>query len=285
MGWTLVAHWFVVAESVVAVLVVLGNSLVLLTLAHYRQLRTITNIFIASLAAADLCVGLVMVPVAVLSEDAVPHDFYSCLVLVLSVMTFTQVSILCLLGVALERFLAIIAPFRYYHIMNKHNAIVLNVVLWVIGIAISMIPLIFPKAHRPDGVRCDFVNVIERRYAVLLFYYFYIPILLFNIAVYSYIYYVVRSHRLRIYASTCPSRHTLSKLDRKLLKKERSDTQGAKWLFIVVLLFALCWLPLRIHDCIRYFFYFNLSTFIAHSPRVSSKRFTITLTLLAMLLG
>jgi hypothetical protein len=261
---------YLVAESVVAVLVVVGNGIVLVAIAHYRQLQTITNIFIASLAAADLCVGLVQVPVALLPElDGQPHDFYGCVLLNCSIIVFTNISTLGLLGVALERFLAIAAPLQYHNIVSKKKVVALNVALWVAGTMIGLIPLLDPMSQiTVDGVfYCLFRNVVKDKLMVQIFYLFYSPILVFILGVYAYIYYVLRSQRSRILASRPSTISTISTLQdrqvaqlsrlekrssQRFMRKRRLDLQGAKWLFIVVVLFVGCWLPIRVMDSIRY---------------------------------
>lgn len=44
---------------------ILGNTLIILTISRYRRMRTITNVFLASLASADLLLILICVPVMV----------------------------------------------------------------------------------------------------------------------------------------------------------------------------------------------------------------------------
>ena len=46
-------------------LIVTGNSLVLVAIAKFEQLRTLPNIFVASMASSDLLVGLLTIPVFV----------------------------------------------------------------------------------------------------------------------------------------------------------------------------------------------------------------------------
>lgn len=51
--------------SAVFLLGVTGNALIILTISRHRRLKTITNIFLASLASADLLLIIVCVPVNV----------------------------------------------------------------------------------------------------------------------------------------------------------------------------------------------------------------------------
>ena len=44
---------------------IIGNSLIIFTIAHYRRLKSTTNVFLASLASADLLVILICIPVKV----------------------------------------------------------------------------------------------------------------------------------------------------------------------------------------------------------------------------
>lgn len=57
--WILVT---LVVLAIVNVMVVLGNVLVILAVHHTSKLRNVTNMFIVSLAVADLMVGLAVLP-------------------------------------------------------------------------------------------------------------------------------------------------------------------------------------------------------------------------------
>lgn len=57
--WILVP---LIVLAIVNVMVVLGNVLVILAVYHTSKLRNVTNMFIVSLAVADLMVGLAVLP-------------------------------------------------------------------------------------------------------------------------------------------------------------------------------------------------------------------------------
>ena len=57
--WILVT---LIVLAIVNVMVVLGNVLVILAVYHSSKLRNVTNMFIVSLAVADLMVGLAVLP-------------------------------------------------------------------------------------------------------------------------------------------------------------------------------------------------------------------------------
>jgi hypothetical protein len=68
-------------EFLVAIVAVIGNSLVILVFYRERRLRRRTNYYIISLATADFLVGLIGIPFAVLvSELCMPRflafDFF-----------------------------------------------------------------------------------------------------------------------------------------------------------------------------------------------------------------
>uniref|UniRef100_UPI00358F98F2 adenosine receptor A1-like n=1 Tax=Myxine glutinosa TaxID=7769 RepID=UPI00358F98F2 len=105
---------YTIAEVVISVLSVVGNGLVCVAVMRTRHLRTVTNYFIVSLAVADICVGVVVIPSAILEDFGLPrHNFHLCVLMLSSIVVFTESSVLSLLAVAVERYLAIFRPLRY----------------------------------------------------------------------------------------------------------------------------------------------------------------------------
>ena len=62
-------------EAVCAVAAIVGNVLVIAVFCKYRVLRTVTNYYVISLAAADLLVGLVGIPSAIATSMGLPTHF------------------------------------------------------------------------------------------------------------------------------------------------------------------------------------------------------------------
>ena len=94
---------FVTAECVTSALSLLANGLVLLAIRRTRALRTVTNCFIGSLAAADALVAIVIPITLVTPRDAMSHDFHACVYLHSCVALITNTSQLNLVAIALER--------------------------------------------------------------------------------------------------------------------------------------------------------------------------------------
>ena len=66
---------YMAAELVIAILSTVGNLMVCAAVALNRKLRTVTNYFLVSLAVADICVGALAIPCAILTGVGVPrHD-------------------------------------------------------------------------------------------------------------------------------------------------------------------------------------------------------------------
>lgn len=97
-------------ETAIAVASVLGNVLVVLVVYVNRALRNTTFIFIVSLAVADVAVGALVIPVAIIINMEFKTQFFTCLVLSCLLLSITQSSILSLLAIAIDRFLRIKIP-------------------------------------------------------------------------------------------------------------------------------------------------------------------------------
>lgn len=224
----------------------LGNLLVLIAIIKNYQLQTPTNVFIASLATADMLVGLVAAPLAAVSFLGWPHDFLGCVFTNSIIVAFTQVSIFNLLAVAIERFYAIKHPFSYQKNMTVRRAFGVNVMVWCIGLLFGFLPVF--GWNLEDEVTeewtCNFVTVIDREYVVYFHFMGCILVPLFIImAIYFYIFLIVRKQMSQIAALevTAPNQRMSSSSS-----KFKKEIKAAKSLAIVILLFALSWIPIHV---------------------------------------
>ncbi|XP_030010757.1 adenosine receptor A2a-like [Sphaeramia orbicularis] len=159
--------FYIATELFIAVVAIVGNFLVCLAVTRNKKLRTITNYFLVSLAVADILVGLVAIPCAVLTNLGQPyHDLSLCLVLLSILMVLTQSSILSLLAVAAERYMAILLPFQYQRIMSHRNAQLALLLTWSLATVCGCVPLM--DWHRqPEGTDyCIFTCMVDMNYMV-----------------------------------------------------------------------------------------------------------------------
>ena len=107
-------------EIALAIHITVCNSFVMWAFYRYRQLRTITNTFIFSLALTDFLTGLLGIPLtvfSVLSEK--PASYYGCLAIHSSVLTLCTVSIFHLLVITFDKFLSISCRYIFLYFVLK----------------------------------------------------------------------------------------------------------------------------------------------------------------------
>ena len=248
-SWTAEDYIYIAAETVVGILAVVTNGLVLLAMMRYRRLRTVTNCYIGSLSVADMLVGLLVPPLLAVSKAGLPRNFYACVLINSLVLVCVNISILSLFCVALDRYWAVVHPIARRKVATKGRALLIAAAMWVLGIFLGLIPLM--GWHKsPEGFSlCSYSRVIDRKYSVyLIFIGFLVPILL------AMLYMHVRI--ILAFRSMCESTQ-MSSID-MAPKRRRPITAREmkmfKTLSLMFGLFALCWLPLYILNCIRVWF-------------------------------
>lgn len=114
---------YAVLEGLVAVGATVGNGLVIVAFRRERRLRRRTNYYIVSLAVADLLVGVVGIPCAVLSSVGLPRHLHLCVFSVSLIIVLCTVSILSLVAVSADRYWAILYPMAYSTNSNTKIAV------------------------------------------------------------------------------------------------------------------------------------------------------------------
>ncbi|XP_046545111.1 adenosine receptor A3-like [Haliotis rubra] len=232
---------YITFETIIGFVSVVGNGLVLVAIYKTPKLQTTTNCFIASLALADLFVGIVVAPCAALSFLNLSMDFYACVFINSVIILFTQVSIFGLLAVAIERFVAIKHPFLYQRVMTIPRAIMALVVTWIFAILIGLVPMFGWNLGQTGYKTCGFTDVIDMNYMVYFnFFGFVITPLIIVMLIYIYIFIIVKRQMRQIAALEVAAE------GKKKNKKFMKEIKAAKSLAMVIGLFAICWLPVHI---------------------------------------
>ncbi|CAL8248607.1 unnamed protein product [Merluccius merluccius] len=246
---------------------VVGNILVILSVACHRQLRTVTNYFIVNLAVADLLLSSTVLPFSAILEilDRWVFGRAFCTVWAAVDVLCCTASIMSLCVISVDRYVGVSYPLRYPAIVTERRALWAVVALWALSAVISVGPLFGWKEPAPeDETVCKITE--EPAYAVFSAVgSFYLPLAVI-LAMYFRVYVV--AHResrglregrktdksdsecvtLRIHKGNAVvteeddalRSHTHFAL--RLLKFTRQK-KAAKTLGIVVGCFVLCWLP------------------------------------------
>jgi hypothetical protein len=113
--------------SFVCLLTLLGNILVILAVLREISLHCATYYYIVSLALADLCVGVVVIPLAIVFELIHPSPSkFLCNLWHITDVGASTASILALCVISLDRYIAITSPINYPRsFIARHSSIII----------------------------------------------------------------------------------------------------------------------------------------------------------------
>ncbi|CAF1448616.1 unnamed protein product [Adineta steineri] len=149
-------NWPVLSLSVLAVCGVLGNSLVCVAISLDKQLQTVTNWFLFSLAIADFLVSLIVLPLSIIKDF---HGSWLLPIAVCDLFIFLDV-LLCTTSIwhltilSIDRFLHISRPFRSRE-RSKRKTFLTILGIWTFSIAISCIILILGFTDKSNIIVVD----------------------------------------------------------------------------------------------------------------------------------
>lgn len=246
---------YICMEVLIAVASVIGNVMVIWAVKINKSLRDTTFSFIVSLAVADIAVGALVIPLAITVSIGLQAHFYSCLLGTCTMLVLTQSSILALLAIAIDRYLRVKIPTRYKRVVTSRRAGLAVVICWMVAFIVGLTPMLGwnnLKHLQENGtigedliVTCEFENVISMDYMVYFnFFGCVLPPLLFMLVLYMEIFYMIHKQ-----------------LNNKKITSSYSDPNKyydkelnlAKSLVLVLVLFAISWLPLHIINCVTLF--------------------------------
>ncbi|EYB87130.1 hypothetical protein Y032_0268g803 [Ancylostoma ceylanicum] len=113
-----------------------GNILTVLVIYKTASLHSHTNYFLASLAISDLCLIVVGVPFDLFHlwrQDRPPAIAGYCAFMSTSISLFTFASILTIVSLTAERYVAICYPFNHRALFDKRRVIYLIYLIWLLA--------------------------------------------------------------------------------------------------------------------------------------------------------
>ncbi|XP_022211630.2 dopamine receptor 1 isoform X1 [Drosophila obscura] len=137
--------------SVLIFLSVAGNILVCLAIYTERSLRRIGNLFLASLAIADLFVASLVMTFAGVN-DLLGYWIFGaqfCDTWVAFDVMCSTASILNLCAISMDRYIHIKDPLRYGRWVTRRVAVITIAAIWLLAAFVSFVPISF-GIHRPD---------------------------------------------------------------------------------------------------------------------------------------
>ena len=114
--------WFWILGWILSILTIAGNGFIIFLVCIKRQLRTKTNAFIVSLAVADFCVGVSVVPSFFICDITGGCDWSTgnrplWTFGIRWLFGYASVTNLC--SLVLERYIAIVKPLKYLTAMTR----------------------------------------------------------------------------------------------------------------------------------------------------------------------
>ncbi|XP_053178999.1 trace amine-associated receptor 13c-like [Scomber japonicus] len=225
----------------ISVVTVMLNLLVVISISHYRQLHTTTNVFLLSLAVSDLLVGVVVMPATVVQQSCLFLDKITCDVFLFLSFILTSSSVGSMVLISVDRYVAICAPLHYSSMITTKRAKICVSLCWLCSVIYNFIIL---KDHlsqiymfNPCSQECTvFISYISGVVDFIVT--FFVPVTVI-IVLYMRVF-VVAVSQARVMRSqiVAVKSRTLTVVARK------SEMRAARNLGIVLLVFIVCLCPL-----------------------------------------
>ncbi|XP_077393672.1 5-hydroxytryptamine receptor 2A-like [Festucalex cinctus] len=133
-------NWAALLILAVIGVTVTGNILVILAVSLEKKLQNATNYFLMSLAVADMLLGMLVMPVSmvtILYDYGWPLPSELCPVWIYLDVLFSTASIMHLCAISLDRYIAIRNPIHHSRFNSRTKARIKIVAVWTISAGIS----------------------------------------------------------------------------------------------------------------------------------------------------
>ncbi|XP_071106598.1 adenosine receptor A3-like [Haliotis cracherodii] len=241
-GLNVVDAVVIVVQLLLSVVIIGGNVLTILAVKRTPRLHTVPNIYVVSLAFADLIVGIVLPLYAVKMfpgmEDLYNHNKYLCLSHPVVLIVSAGCSMVSMVQISVDRLIYIVYPLRYEYIATARRARIVIGTTWAVCLFYGTLPLYY---NRWDGVKpCDVFNILHTEYQIHGQVTIFCVCCLVAGASYGYIFKISHHQRKAMLDVTRQSIETDTRVVMSTFKRE---WPMIKMFFLVFGVFFVCWFP------------------------------------------
>ncbi|XP_027016415.2 trace amine-associated receptor 13c-like [Tachysurus fulvidraco] len=237
-------------SAAVVLLTMCGNLLVIISVLHFKQLHTPTNMLLLSLAVSDFLIGaLIMPPVFIwIVESCWILGSSFCMYVSSTAGFLMALSIYNVVLIAFDRCLALLNPFLYLNKVSVRKMCVVIFCNWcmVLGYDLALIYL-NRNLIRPDMCPGECFLILDKVLSTIdLVVTFIFPLSLI-IILYTRVFVIAKKHATAIRDL---NKHTRPKTQKITSHSMKSERKAAKVLGILVSVFLVCLLPYFIYSLV-----------------------------------
>uniref|UniRef100_A0A8D0TED4 Pyroglutamylated RF-amide peptide receptor n=1 Tax=Sus scrofa TaxID=9823 RepID=A0A8D0TED4_PIG len=251
---------FVLTGVLIFVLALFGNALVVYVVIRSKAMRTVTNIFICSLAVSDLLITFFCIPVTMLQNisDNWLGGAFICKMVPFVQSTAIVTEILTMTCIAVERHQGLVHPFKMKWQYTNRRAFTMLGVVWLVAVIIGSpmwhvqrLEIKYDFLYEKEHVCCleEWTSPVHQKiYTTFILVILFLLPLMVMLILYSKIGYELWIKKRVGDGSVLRTIH-----GKEISKIARKKKRAVIMMVTVVALFAVCWAPFHvIHMMIEY---------------------------------
>ena len=229
--------------AIVNIMAISGNISVCYAVYRNQRLRSVSNMFVVALAVSDLLISVCCMPlsVATLVQSRWVFGTTVCQLQGFAIFTFAMSSLNTMGIIAMSRYFCVVKPTRHIVLFRKQRIVLYTAAVWCMALIGSVPPLIFQTGgytFQPAKAMCMYPFQTNIAYTVFIECVFVAaPFTLITFCYAKVFYTVSRSNRV-----------FTKENNPEQLRANVEEAKVTKTLALVMVSFALCWLPISIMD-------------------------------------
>ncbi|KAM9710569.1 trace amine-associated receptor 13c-like [Menidia menidia] len=228
--------------SFVSVLTVILNLLVIISISHYRQLHTPTNILLLSLAVSDCLVGLLLLPGEIIrNTDCWFLGDLACCIFVYMSYIITSASVGDMVLISIDRYVAICQPLHYQTRVTEKRVKVCVCLCWLCSVLYNILFVKdnltqLGKHNSCNGECAYFMDDITGTLDIFLT--FILPVTVITV-LYLKVFVVAVSQARAMRSHVGAAKVQLS----DTIQSRKSELKAARTLGVLIIVFLICFCP------------------------------------------